>query len=96
MDQMGRAQQSNVNVLTKSDKVGAKSIRLEIGSDISLIGDHGLASRNFIDFRARFFTYFRSLTDHADHCLASAMASDDQSERERKVAELVSLLLKKA
>ncbi len=35
------------------------------------------------------------LTDHADHCLASAMASDDRDERERKVAELVSLLLKK-
>lgn len=36
------------------------------------------------------------LSDHADHCLAAAIASDDQGERERKVAELVALLLKKA
>ncbi len=36
------------------------------------------------------------LKDHADHCLAAAVASDDQVERERKVAELVALLLKKA
>lgn len=36
------------------------------------------------------------LTDHADHCLAVAIASDDQSERERKVAELVDLLMKKS
>lgn len=36
------------------------------------------------------------LIDHADHCLAAAIASDDQDEREKKVAELVSLLLKKA
>ena len=35
------------------------------------------------------------LVDHADHCLAAAIASDDQDEREKKVAELVSLLLKK-
>lgn len=35
------------------------------------------------------------LKDHADHCLAAAIASDDQDEREKKVAELVSLLLKK-
>ena len=36
------------------------------------------------------------LIDHADHCLAAAIASDDQDERERKVSELVALLLKKA
>ena len=35
------------------------------------------------------------LIDHADHCLAAAVASDDQDEREQKVAELVALLLKK-
>lgn len=35
------------------------------------------------------------LKDHADHCLAAAIASDDQDEREKKVAELVTLLLKK-
>ncbi len=35
------------------------------------------------------------LTDHADHCLAAAMASDDLAMREQKVAELVALLLKK-
>ncbi|MEP4053269.1 MAG: metal-sensitive transcriptional regulator [Litorimonas sp.] len=35
------------------------------------------------------------LKDHADHCLAAAIASDDQTERERKVSELVTLLLKK-
>ena len=32
------------------------------------------------------------LKDHADHCLAEAIASDDLSERERKVAELIDLL----
>jgi len=36
------------------------------------------------------------LSDHADHCLAAAIASDDKNEREKKVAELVALLLKKA
>ncbi|WP_427449824.1 metal-sensitive transcriptional regulator [Litorimonas sp. WD9-15] len=36
------------------------------------------------------------LSDHADHCLAVAIASDNQDDRERKVAELVSLLLKKS
>lgn len=36
------------------------------------------------------------LTDHADHCLAAAIASDDQAEREQKVAELVALLMKKS
>lgn len=36
------------------------------------------------------------LSDHADHCLAAAIASDDQAERETKVAELVALLMKKA
>jgi len=36
------------------------------------------------------------LSDHADHCLAEAIASDDKAEREQKVAELVSLLLKKS
>ena len=35
------------------------------------------------------------LSDHADHCLAQAIASDDQAERERKVAELVALLTKR-
>lgn len=36
------------------------------------------------------------LSDHADHCLAEAIASDNQAEREQKVSELVSLLLKKS
>ena len=36
------------------------------------------------------------LSDHADHCLASAIASDDKAEREQKVAELVTLLMKKS
>lgn len=36
------------------------------------------------------------LSDHADHCLAAAIASDDQAEREKKVAELVALLMKKS
>ena len=36
------------------------------------------------------------LSDHADHCLAQAIASDNQAEREQKVSELVSLLLKKS
>lgn len=36
------------------------------------------------------------LKDHADHCLAEAIASDDQAEREQKVSELVALLLKKS
>lgn len=35
------------------------------------------------------------LKDHADHCLAAAIASDDLGEREEKVAELVDLLIKK-
>lgn len=35
------------------------------------------------------------LKDHADHCLAAAIASENIEERERKVSELVSLLLKK-
>lgn len=35
------------------------------------------------------------LSDHADHCLAAAIASDNPEDRERKVAELVTLLLKK-
>ena len=35
------------------------------------------------------------LLDHADHCLAAAIASDDQAEREQKVAELVTLLMKR-
>ena len=34
------------------------------------------------------------LSDHADHCLAAAIASDDQAEREKKVAELVALLMR--
>ncbi len=34
------------------------------------------------------------LSDHADHCLADAIASDDKAEREQKVSELVALLLK--
>lgn len=36
------------------------------------------------------------LSDHADHCLAAAIASDNQAEREEKVAELVQLLMKKS
>lgn len=36
------------------------------------------------------------LSDHADHCLAEAIASDNKSEREQKVAELVELLMKKS
>ena len=35
------------------------------------------------------------LKDHVDHCLASAIASDDIGEREEKVAELVDLLSKR-
>lgn len=35
------------------------------------------------------------LKDHADHCLAAAIASDDLDEREQKVAELVDLLMRK-
>jgi len=35
------------------------------------------------------------LKDHVDHCLAAAIASDDVSEREEKVAELVDLLSKR-
>ena len=35
------------------------------------------------------------LKDHVDHCLASAIASDDLTEREAKVAELVDLLSKR-
>ncbi|GLQ24545.1 hypothetical protein GCM10007853_24190 [Algimonas ampicilliniresistens] len=35
------------------------------------------------------------LKDHADHCLAAAVASDDLDEREQKVAELVDLLMRK-
>ena len=36
------------------------------------------------------------LSDHADHCLAAAIASGDQAEREKKVSELVTLLMKKS
>jgi len=36
------------------------------------------------------------LSDHADHCLAAAIASGDHDERARKVEELVTLLLKKS
>jgi len=36
------------------------------------------------------------LSDHADNCLAAAIASDDQAEREQKVSELVALLMKKS
>lgn len=32
------------------------------------------------------------LKDHVDHCLAAAIASDDITDREEKVAELVDLL----
>ena len=35
------------------------------------------------------------LKDHADHCLAQAIASDDLAEREQKVAELIDLLAKR-
>jgi len=35
------------------------------------------------------------LKDHVDHCLAAVIASDDVSEREEKVAELVDLLSKR-
>ena len=35
------------------------------------------------------------LKDHVDHCLASAIASDDVKAREEKVAELVDLLSKR-
>jgi len=35
------------------------------------------------------------LKDHADHCLAAAVASDDIQDREQKVAELVDLLMRK-
>ncbi len=35
------------------------------------------------------------LKDHVDHCLADAIASDDVTERETKVAELVDLLSKR-
>ena len=36
------------------------------------------------------------LSDHADHCLAEAIASGDVAERERKVSELIALLMKKS
>jgi DNA-binding FrmR family transcriptional regulator len=36
------------------------------------------------------------LSDHADHCLAQAIASDDKAEREEKVSELIALLMKKS
>ena len=36
------------------------------------------------------------LSDHADHCLAEAIASGDVTEREQKVAELVTLLMKRS
>jgi len=35
------------------------------------------------------------LKDHADHCLAVAIASDDLEERQAKIAELVDLLSKR-
>lgn len=35
------------------------------------------------------------LKDHADHCVANAIASDDVKEREAKVAELIDLLMKR-
>lgn len=35
------------------------------------------------------------LKDHVDHCLASAIASDDVADRQEKVAELVDLLSKR-
>ena len=36
------------------------------------------------------------LRDHADHCLADAIASGSMAEREQKVSELVTLLMKKS
>ncbi len=36
------------------------------------------------------------LKDHAGHCLAAAIASDNVEEREQKVSELVELLQKSA
>lgn len=36
------------------------------------------------------------LKDHADHCLAAAIASEDLQEREEKVAELIDLLTRKS
>ena len=35
------------------------------------------------------------LKDHADHCVAKAMASNDREDREEKVAELIDLLVKR-
>ena len=35
------------------------------------------------------------LKDHADHCVASAIASDDTAARQEKVAELIDLLMKR-
>lgn len=35
------------------------------------------------------------LKDHADHCIADALASGDVKEREVKVAELIDLLTKR-
>ena len=35
------------------------------------------------------------LKDHVDHCLAAAIASDDITAREEKVAELIDLLSKR-
>jgi len=35
------------------------------------------------------------LKDHVDHCLADAIASDDITEREEKVSELIDLLSKR-
>lgn len=35
------------------------------------------------------------LKDHVDHCLASAIASDDVADRTEKVAELIDLLSKR-
>jgi len=35
------------------------------------------------------------LKDHADHCVANALASNDIEDREQKVAELVDLLVKR-
>lgn len=36
------------------------------------------------------------LADHANHCFAEAMTSGDAAERERKVSELVAVLIKKS
>ena len=36
------------------------------------------------------------LSDHADHCLAAAIKSDNQLDREQKVSELIALLMKKS